>query len=447
MKLWQKNTAVDKIVEQFTVGQDNILDLALAPYDILGNMAHCIMLAKIGLLSEEEKTQLLAELKKIYDTIAQDPAAFTINDGVEDIHSQIEWMLTQSLGDVGKKIHAARSRNDQVLLDLKLYFRSSILNIKEEVHSLFQLLLQLSEQYKHILMPGYTHLQLAMPSSFGLWFGAYAESLIDDMEIMLAAYKVINKNPLGSAAGYGASFPIDRSYTTALLGFDTLNYNVVYAQMGRGKAERVLAQGMAAVADTLAKMSMDICLFMNQHFGFVAFPDHLTTGSSIMPHKKNPDVFELIRAHCNQLKDLPNAINLLTGNLPSGYHRDLQLMKAQVFPAINHLQQCLQMTQLMLQAIIINPAIIENEQYKYLFSVEEVNKLVQAGMPFRDAYKKVGMDIEAGHFTTDYKVAHTHEGSIGNLCNDKINEQMQKVLSQFDEAKINDALTSLLQQN
>ena len=369
---------------------------------------------------------------------------FTIHDNIEDIHSQIEFLLTGKLGDVGKKIHSARSRNDQVLVDLKLFLRSEIEQIVLLAQSFFELLIRQSEKHKNDLLPGYTHLQLAMPSSFGLWFGAYAESLVDDLIVLQTAYQIVNKNPLGSAAGYGSSFPINRTLTTELLGFDDLHYNVVYAQMSRGKTERVVASALANIADTLARLSMDMCLYLNQNFGFVSFPAELTTGSSIMPHKKNPDVFELIRSHCNQIKALPNEIMMMTTNLPSGYHRDLQLLKEHLFPAFTTLNDCINMAALMLENIEIKQDILSDEKYKYLFSVEEVNKLVNEGMPFRDAYKKIGLAIEAGQFSYSTNVHHTHEGSMGNLMNDKIAANMKAVIDSFHFEKYHTAISQLL---
>ncbi len=429
MKLWQKNTTALKEVEQFTVGRDREFDLLLAPFDVQGSIAHAKMLATVGLLSEEEAEQLVAALRNIYKEI--EAGRFVIADDIEDVHSQVEYLLTQQLGDTGKKIHSARSRNDQVLVDVKLFLRNELEKTIHAVQSLFELLIQQSDRYRDALLPGYTHLQLAMPSSFGLWFGAYAESLVDDAITLKAAYDVVNKNPLGSAAGYGSSFPINRTLTTQLLGFADLNYNVVYAQMGRGKAERIVATSLANVADTLAKLAMDACLFLNQNFGFVSFPAELTTGSSIMPHKKNPDVFELIRSHCNRIKALPNEIILMTTNLPSGYHRDLQLLKEHLFPALQTLRDCIEMAGLMLSNISIKKEILEDEKYKYLFSVEEVNKLVLQGIPFRDAYKQVGLDIEENRFQYSTAIHHTHEGSIGNLCNHKITANMHEVLASF----------------
>lgn len=442
MKLWQKNSAALKEVEQFTVGNDRQMDLYLAPFDVLGSLAHITMLASVNLLKQEEAVLLKKELYHIYHKISN--GQFHLADDVEDIHSQIELLLTEQLGDIGKKIHSARSRNDQVLVDIKLFLRHEITQTTYAIEKFFNLLQHQSEQYKNYLLPGYTHLQLAMPSSFGLWFGAYAESLVDDCITLQAAYKIVNKNPLGSAAGYGSSFPINRTLTTQLLGFDDLNYNVVYAQMGRGKAERITAQALANVADTLAKLSMDMCLYLNQNFGFVSFPAQLTTGSSIMPHKKNPDVFELIRSHCNRIKALPNEIMLQTTNLPSGYHRDLQLLKEHLFPAFTTLRQCLEMAGLMLENIEIKENIIQDEKYRYLFSVEEVNKLVLQGIPFRDAYKQIGLQIESGNFTYSTDLHHTHEGSIGNLCNQQIQQQMQSTLKGFEFNKAATAIEQLL---
>ncbi len=443
MKLWQKNTDSLREVEQFTVGNDRYFDTMMARHDVLGNMAHAIMLSEIGLLTEEECRSLLDELKQVYQQIAA--GNFTIADGVEDVHSQVEFLLTERLGDTGKKIHAARSRNDQVLVDLKLFLRDQVQELVEAVTPFFHLLQQLSEAHKDKLLPGYTHLQLAMPSSFGLWFGAYAESLVDDLTTLQAAYKVVNKNPLGSAAGYGSSFPIKRLRTTELLGFAALNNNVVYAQMGRGKAERIVAMALANIADTLARLSMDACLFLNQNFGFISFPPELTTGSSIMPHKKNPDVFELIRAKCNQLKSLPNEIMLMTTNLPSGYHRDLQLLKEHLFPAFGTLKDCLQMARLMLEHVEVKDDILKNDKYKYLFSVEAVNELVLQGMPFRDAYKTVGLTIEAGSFHPPHTLSHTHEGSIGNLRTGAIREAYDEVANGFGFEPVQQAISALLQ--
>src|SRR4051812_23422505 len=442
MKLWQKNISSLKEVEVFTVGKDREMDLYLAAFDVLGSIAHTRMLESIGLLKKDELDQLEAELRSIYRQIINHD--FTLDEDVEDIHSQVELLLTRKLGDAGKKIHTARSRNDQVLVDIKLFLRDEIEKTAKSVQSFFELLINKSEQFKDHLLPGYTHLQLAMPSSFGLWFGAYAESLVDDLTSLKAAYDIVNKNPLGSAAGYGSSFPINRTLTTQLLGFADLNYNVVYAQMGRGKAERVVASALANVADTLAKLSMDACLYLNQNFGFISFPPELTTGSSIMPHKKNPDVFELIRAYCNRIKALPNEISMMTTNLPSGYHRDLQLLKEHLFPAFETLRNCIDMAGLMLSNIEVEKDILTDEKYKYLFSVEEVNKLAENGIPFRDAYKKIGLDIESNQFTYSTELYHTHEGSIGNLCNEQIAVNMKKVLETFDFDYYHQAIEKLL---
>ena len=442
MKLWQKTIEVEKSVEKFTVGNDRELDLQMAAFDVYGSLAHTQMLESIGLLTSVELATIQKELRVIFEEIKD--GAFTIEANVEDVHSQVELLLTQRIGEAGKKIHSGRSRNDQVLVDLKLFFRSQIQGLVENTSNLFHQLIAQSETHKNKLMPGYTHLQIAMPSSFGLWFGAYAESLTDDMELMLAAWKVCNKNPLGSAAGYGSSFPLNRTMTTELLGFETLNYNVVYAQMGRGKTERILAQAMSSVAATLAKLAMDACLFINQNFAFITFPDELTTGSSIMPHKKNPDVFELIRSRCNKIQALPNEIALMTTNLPSGYHRDLQLLKENLFPAFQSLNECIEMTAFMLEHIRIREDILKDEKYAYLFSVEAVNEEVLKGVPFREAYKNIGSQIEKGEFKTAGTVNHTHEGSIGNLCNDQISAAFQSLLSDFNFAKVENALTALV---
>jgi len=446
MKLWQKNIESLKEVENFTVGNDREFDLQLAPFDVLGSIAHAKMLATVGLLSKEEGAHLTAELKNIYQFIQN--SQFTIDTDVEDIHSQIELLLTRKLGDAGKKIHSARSRNDQVLLDIKLFLRSKIEELVNSIQPFFELLQAQSEKYKDHLLPGYTHLQLAMPSSFGLWFGAYAESFVDDLISLKAAYDVVNKNPLGSAAGYGSSFPINRTLTTKLLGFADLNYNVVYAQMGRGKTERIVAMALANIADTLGKLSMDACLYLNQNFEFISFPPELTTGSSIMPHKKNPDVFELIRSHCNQIKSLPNEIMLMTTNLPSGYHRDLQLLKEHLFTAFESLKDCIEMAGLMISNIEIKKDILSGEKYKYLFTVDEVNKLVMTGIPFREAYKIVGQKVEDGSFTAPPMTEAgkgSHEGSIGNLCNGEVRKQMQKVVDSFPFAAVHAALSNLLE--
>jgi argininosuccinate lyase len=430
MKLWQKeNNTTSEWIEKFTVGKDNELDIVLAEFDVLGSLAHTEMLESIGLITKEELILIHTELKKILQEIKQ--GQFKIEEGVEDIHSQIELMLTQRIGEAGKKIHSGRSRNDQVLVDIKLYLRHEIKQIAQLVNSLFNQLIQLSDTHRSKLLPGYTHLQIAMPSSFGLWFGAYAESLTDDMELVVAAYNVANKNPLGSGAGYGSSFPLDRTKTTELLGFKTLNYNVVYAQMTRGKTEKIVATAMASIAATLSKLAYDVCLYINQNFGFITFPDNLTTGSSIMPHKKNPDVFELIRAKCNKLQALPNELTLLINNLPSGYHRDMQLTKESLFPAIVELKNCIETTELMLKHIQIKKDILSDEKYKYLFSVEAVNEEVLAGVPFREAYKKIGKAIEDNSFNPSATINHTHEGSIGNLCNEQNAKQMKELMEKL----------------
>ena len=441
-KLWEKSVQVNRDIERFTVGRDREMDLYLAKHDVLGSMAHITMLESIGLLTKNELTQLLAELKEIYATAERNE--FVIEEGVEDVHSQVELMLTRRLGDVGKKIHSGRSRNDQVLLDLKLFTRTQLREIAEAVHHLYDVVLQQSERYKEVLMPGYTHLQIAMPSSFGLWFGAYAESLVDDMLFLQAAFKMCNRNPLGSAAGYGSSFPLNRTMTTRLLGFDALNYNVVYAQMGRGKMERNVAFALASIAGTISKLAFDACMFNSQNFGFVKLPDDCTTGSSIMPHKKNPDVFELTRAKCNKLQSLPQQIMMIANNLPSGYFRDLQIIKEVFLPAFQELKDCLQMTTYIMNEIKVNEHILDDEKYLLIFSVEEVNRLAREGMPFRDAYKKVGLDIEAGHFTHNKDVHHTHEGSIGNLCNDQIASLMKNVLDGFNFDVMEQAEKALL---
>lgn len=441
-KLWEKSVQVNKDIERFTVGCDREMDLYLAKHDVLGSMAHITMLESIGLLTKEELEQLLAELKNIY--ASAESGEFVIEDGVEDVHSQVELMLTRRLGDIGKKIHSGRSRNDQVLLDLKLFTRTQIKEIAEAVEQLFHVLTRQSERYKNVLMPGYTHLQIAMPSSFGLWFGAYAESLVDDMLFLQAAFKMCNRNPLGSAAGYGSSFPLNRTMTTELLGFDSMNYNVVYAQMGRGKLERNVAFALATIAGTISKLTFDACMFNSQNFGFVKLPDDCTTGSSIMPHKKNPDVFELTRAKCNKLQALPYEITLITNNLPSGYFRDLQLVKENFLPAFDNLADILSMVTRMVSEIKVNTKILDDPRYDLMFSVEEVNRLVVAGMPFRDAYKKVGLDIENGDFTARKAVDHTHEGSIGNLCNDALRALFDKTVDSFDFTTYHAAVDSLL---
>lgn len=442
MKIWQKNIDVDSFVESFTVGNDRVMDLQLAAADVLGSLAHTRMLNSINLMTDEDLAIVQQELKNIYHEISA--GEFEIEDSVEDVHSQVEMLLTQRIGEAGKKIHSGRSRNDQVLVDLKLYFRTEIQNMVGNTEIFFQQLIKLSEQYKDILIPGYTHLQIAMPSSFGLWFGAYAESLVDDLELMKAAWKVCNKNPLGSAAGYGSSFPLNRTMTTNLLGFDDLNYNVVYAQMGRGKTERILAQAMSSIAATLAKFAMDVTLYINQNFGFISFPAHLTTGSSIMPHKKNPDVFELIRSRCNKIQALPNEIALMTTNLPSGYHRDLQLLKENLFPAFKSLNDCLEIATFMLEHISVKKDVLDDPKYDYLFSVEVVNNEVLKGVPFREAYKNIGIAIDAGEFQPSKEVNHTHEGSIGNLGNDQIQRMFKEVIDAFGFDKVENALSQLV---
>lgn len=441
-KLWEKNFEVNKEIERFTVGRDREMDMYLARYDVLGSMAHITMLESIGLLEKDELAQLLAALKDIY--AACERGEFAIEDGVEDVHSQVELMLTRKLGDMGKKIHSGRSRNDQVLVDLKLFIRHEIKEIVDLVKALFDELVQKSEQYKDVLMPGYTHLQVAMPSSFGLWFGAYAESLADDMLFLQAAWRMANRNPLGSAAGYGSSFPLNRTMTTELLGFDSMDYNVVYAQMGRGKTERNTAFAMASVAGTLAKMAFDACMFNSQNFSFVKLPKECTTGSSIMPHKKNPDVFELIRAKSNKLQALSTQITLIMNNLPSGYFRDLQIIKEEFLPAFDELKDCLRMAAYIINKIEVNEHILDDPRYDLMFSVEEVNRLAVEGTPFRDAYKKVGLDIEAGRFKPCKDIHHTHEGSIGNLCNDKICALMDNIISGFTFVKMEQAERKLL---
>ena len=441
-KLWEKNVQVDHEVDIFTVGKDRELDLYLAKYDVLGSMAHITMLESIGLLTKEELNVLLAELRNIY--AVADRGEFIIEEGIEDVHSQVELMLTRRLGDMGKKIHSGRSRNDQVLLDLKLFTRSQIQELVELVSGLFDVLISQSNRYKDVLLPGYTHLQVAMPSSFGLWFGAYAESLVDDLQLMQAAYRICNRNPLGSAAGYGSSFPLNRQMTTDLLGFDSLDYNVVYAQMGRGKMERTVAFAMAGIAATLSKLAFDACMFNSQNFGFIKLPDQFTTGSSIMPHKKNPDVFELTRAKCNKLQGLPQQIILISNNLPSGYFRDLQIIKEVFLPAFDELKDCLRMVTHMMREVKVNEHILDDDKYSLLFSVEEVNRRVLAGMPFRDAYKQVGLDIEAGKFIPSKSVNHTHEGSIGNLCNESITAMMRSVIGSFSFERMNEAEKKLV---
>ena len=425
MKLWDKGFSTDKKIDHFTVGNDRELDLQLAKYDVIASQAHAKMLGKIGLLTEEETSALVKELDAIAETIEN--GEFVIEDSFEDMHSKIEYVLTEKLGDTGKKIHTARSRNDQVLVAMHLYLKNELSEIKSGTKELFDLLLELAEKHKDVLLPGYTHLQIAMPSSFGLWLSAYAESLIDDLYFVDAAYKVADQNPLGSAAGYGSSFPIDRSFTTKEIGFETLKYNVVAAQMGRGKVEKATAFGMANIAATLSKLAMDICLYMSQNFNFLSFPDELTTGSSIMPHKKNPDVFELVRGKCNKLQSIPNQLTLVINNLPSGYHRDLQLVKEIIVPAIQDMKACIEILTFSLKEMQVNKGILEDPKYDYLFSVDTLNELVQSGLPFRDAYKKMGQEIQEGTFTPKRDIHHTHEGSLGNLCLKEIKGKMDKI--------------------
>ena len=441
-KLWEKNVKVDHDVEAYTVGRDQEMDLYLAPYDVLGSMAHITMLQSIGLLEADELDVLLAELRNIYSVITD--GEFVIEEGIEDVHSQVELMLTRKLGDVGKKIHSGRSRNDQVLVDLKLFTRSRIEDVAIAVKRLFNTLIDQSNHYKDVIIPGYTHLQVAMPSSFGLWFGAYAESLADDLTVLRAAYEVANRNPLGSAAGYGSSFPLNREMTTRLLGFDSMAYNVVYAQMGRGKTERIVAQAIAGIAATLSKLAFDACMFNSQNFGFIKLPDEFTTGSSIMPHKKNPDVFELTRAKCNKLQALPMEITLITNNLPSGYFRDLQLIKENFLPAFDSIIDIINMVDTMLSQVKVNTEVATDPRYKLMYSVEEVNQRVLDGVPFRDSYKQVGLEIEAGNFEPRYDINHTHEGSIGNLCNDQITKLFNSTFAQFDFDTYHNAFDKLL---
>lgn len=443
MKLWEKNVQVTDEIDRFTVGHDRELDRYLAKYDVLGSMAHVTMLHHIGLIADEELPVLLAELKQIYQRAAT--GDFVIEADIEDVHSQVELMLTRRLGDVGKKIHSGRSRNDQVLLDLKLFARDKLREVAEALRSLFEELQKQSERYQQVLMPGYTHLQVAMPSSFGLWFGAYAESLADDLLLLEAAYRLTNRNPLGSAAGYGSSFPLDRQLTTDLLGFDSMNYNVVYAQMGRGKMERTVAFALAGIAGTVAKLAYDACLFNSQNFGFVKLPDECTTGSSIMPHKKNPDVFELIRARMNRLQALPQEVVLIMNNLPCGYFRDLQELKEVFIPAFDQLIDCLHMTTYIIEKMKVNEHLLDDTRYDLMFSVEEVNRLAAEGMPFRDAYKKVGLDIEAGKFRPVKEIHHTHAGSIGNLCNQEVAERMLQTWQRFGFDRVAEAEQKLLQ--
>lgn len=441
MKLWDKGYSVDDKIDQFTVGLDREMDLYLAPYDVMGTMAHITMLESVGLLQKDELDILLKELKNIYQIACE--GKFVIEDGIEDVHSQVELMLTRKLGDVGKKVHSGRSRNDQVLLDLKLYARAEIEDLVGRMRKLFDVLQQKSEQYKNVLIPGYTHLQVAMPSSFGLWFGAYAESLTDDMLMMEAAWKVTNQNPLGAAAGYGSSFPLNRTMTTKLLGFDDLDYNVVYAQMGRGKTERIISFAIASLAETIGRLAFDGCMYTSQNFGFLHLPKQMTTGSSIMPHKKNPDVFELIRAHCNKMQGVSNTIRLITGNLPSGYFRDMQIIKEVFIPVFNEMKDCLDITAYAIENIEVVDGVMNDPKYKYAFSVEEVNRLANEGMPFRDAYKHVGMAIERGEFEFHGEINHTHEGSIGNLCTAQIKAKMDATMGRFTFVNVHKAVENL----
>ncbi len=443
MKLWDKGTTVNELIENFTVGKDRELDLYLAKFDVLGSIAHAKMLQSINLLTASELAELQTELVEIYYTIEN--GNFRIEEGIEDVHSQVELMLTRKLGDTGKKIHSGRSRNDQVLLDLKLFTRSEIQKLVEAVSELFDKLMAKAEANKQILMPGYTHLQVAMPSSFGLWFSAYAESLVDDLVLLKAAYQITNQNPLGSAAGYGSSFPLDRQMTTDLLGFESMNYNVIYAQMGRGKMEKTVAFGLSSVASTISKFSFDVCLFMSQNFGFVSLPDELTTGSSIMPHKKNPDVFELVRSHCNKIQAIPYQISLMTNNLPSGYFRDLQILKEVFLPAFQELLDCISITGFAIDNMIVNTNLLSDDRYKYVFSVEDVNKLVQQGVPFRDAYQIVGGQINAGTYEPSREINHTHQGSIGNLCLEQISDRMKNIVQSYEFQNTEKAYSVLLQ--
>ncbi|NWJ50753.1 MAG: argininosuccinate lyase [Bacteroidetes bacterium] len=434
MKLWEKGTPINNVIEKFTVGRDREMDLYLASSDVLGTIAHIIMLESVGLLSSEELPILRKELSNIYKLIQI--GNFKIEEGIEDVHSQVEYLLTERLGEVGKKVHSGRSRNDQVLVDLRLFTRDNIIDVVDSVNVLFSSLINLSNQYKNILLPGYTHLQIAMPSSFGLWFGAYAEALTDDLELLLSAYRINNQNPLGSAAGYGSSFPLNRTLTTQLLGFDNLNYNVVYAQMGRGKVEKITSFALANLASTIGRMATDLCLYMSQNFGFISLPDELTTGSSIMPHKKNPDVFELIRARCNKIQALPVEINAILGNLPSGYFRDMQMIKESYLPVFGEIQNIIEIANFMISKVKVNDCILEDPKYKYLFSVEVVNNAVLQGVPFRDAYKLVGKQIAEGNFNPSFEINHTHEGSIGNLCNNQIKEKFNEIFISFNMDKI-----------
>lgn len=441
-KIWEKGIPVDELIEKFTIGKDRELDLYLAPSDVLGSIAHVTMLNKIGLISNDELPQLVNELRNIYSEIQKNQ--FEIEDGIEDVHSQVELLLTRRLGEIGKKIHSGRSRNDQVLVDLKLFIRDELIEIAESTKKLFTLLQKRSEETKEVLIPGYTHLQVAMPSSFGLWFGAYAESLSDDLLMLQSAWEIVNQNPLGSAAGYGSSFPLDRQMTTDLLGFNNLNYNVIYAQMGRGKVEKTVAFAMASIASTLSKMAFDGCLFMSQNFGFIKLPDNLTTGSSIMPHKKNPDVFELLRAHSNQLQALPNNITLIINNLTSGYFRDLQIVKEAFLPSFEELKNCLEIAAYAIENMEVNKKILDDKKYDMIFSVEEVNAMVNQGMPFRDAYKHVAQKIMDGEFVPVKKVKHTHQGSIGNLCTKEIEDKFNNTFKNFNFSNIQQAKNKLL---
>jgi argininosuccinate lyase len=445
MKLWDKGTSVNELIEKFTVGKDREMDLYLAKFDVLGSIAHAKMLQSINLLTESELVALHSELIAIYEVI--ETGDFRIEEGVEDVHSQVELMLTRKLGDTGKKIHSGRSRNDQVLLDLKLFTRSEIQKLVIAVSELFEKLMAKAETNKQYLMPGYTHLQVAMPSSFGLWFSAYAESLADDLVLLQAAWTITNQNPLGSAAGYGSSFPLDRQMTTDLLGFDSMNFNVVYAQMGRGKMEKTVALAMSSIAATISKFAFDVCLFMSQNFGFVALPDELTTGSSIMPHKKNPDVFELVRSHCNKIQAIPYQISLMINNLPSGYFRDLQILKEVFLPAFQELNDCIDIAGFAIDNMTVNKNLLDDDRYKYVFSVEDVNKLVMQGVPFRDAYKQVGGQINQGVYSPSREISHTHCGSIGNLCLDEISAKMKAVLANYDFLKVEKAYQELLGYN
>jgi argininosuccinate lyase len=434
MKLWEKGTPINNVIEKFTVGRDREMDLYLAGSDVLGTIAHIIMLESVGLLSSEELPILRKELSEIYNLIQN--GNFKIEEGIEDVHSQVEYLLTERLGETGKKVHSGRSRNDQVLVDLRLFTRDNIIDVVESVNLLFSSLIELSNRYKDILLPGYTHLQIAMPSSFGLWFGAYAEALTDDLQLLLSAYRINNQNPLGSAAGYGSSFPLNRTLTTQLLGFDNLNYNVVYAQMGRGKVEKITSFALANLASTIGRMSTDLCLYMSQNFGFISLPDELTTGSSIMPHKKNPDVFELLRARCNKIQALPFEISAILGNLPSGYFRDMQMIKESYLPAFGEIQNILEIANFMIGKVKVNEHILEDPKYKFLFSVEVVNSAVLQGIPFRDAYKLIGKQIAEGNFDPSLEVNHTHEGSIGNLCNNQIAEKHNQIIASFNVEKV-----------